>query len=365
MMEPVVNWVGNKSKEAALLLSCFPIDYKNYYEPFVGSGSVFLNNEAGKIFINDRCRELAELYRIIKDGRGAFFSYLDCFSSAWLNIDREYFLQSDYLVSAYKAFRIEQTNYYDMQSEVNALLARIEMDNVFSCRLTGPYSFEIEKRFRVYKRFVNMLKDEQNGGEYDDGKILRKIRTALKTAVYGYLQNIYNRHTTLDDLRVALFYFLMSYNSSGAYLMDKRHEFSVPYGGEKFNDRRIESKVYALHDSKLRAKLSDVYVGGSDYRTFFLRTRPGREDFIFLDPPELGNYVQNGGWPFSFDDFIKLLHFLQYECSSRWLLVVRNQEKMRELMSQYPYRIVAYSKYQLEIMDVDEESATHMIICNF
>ena len=130
-MEPIISWIGNKQKEAELLLSLFPLEIRNYYEPFVGSGSVYLNVQAREYFINDRCRELAELYRAIKGGRERFYAYLTCFTDAWINIDREYYLQSDRLISAYKAFRTEQSGFNDMQSEVHCYLSRIKYENVF------------------------------------------------------------------------------------------------------------------------------------------------------------------------------------------------------------------------------------------
>lgn len=365
-MEPIVNWKGNKAREAELLLSLFPLEIQGYYEPFVGAGSVFFEVAARKYFINDRCRELAELYRAIKGNREKFYQYLDCFTCAWINIDREYFLQSDHLISAYKAFRIEQTGFHDMELEVEAILRRIKYNNIFPVRLSdSDYGFELEKRFQVVRKFINMCKDERSGGEYEDGKILRKIRTALKASIFTYLQNVYNHHTALDDFRVAMFYFMMMYNASGAYLLDKHREFTVPYAGEKYNDRRLDTKIREMQDVRLRDKLCNTYIGGSDYRTFLLRTRPQRNDFIFVDPPETGNYILNGGWEFTYEDYRKLLNYLEYECSSRWLMVVRNEEKLREMFEGRPYRLFAYSKYDLKVTDFDDESATHLLICNY
>lgn len=364
-MEPIISWIGNKEKEAELLLSLFPLEMRNYYEPFVGSGSLYLNVHAREYYINDRCRELAELYRAIKGGRERFFVYLECFTDAWVNIDREFFLQSDHLISAYKAFRSEQTGFHDMQSEINCYLGRIRYENVFSIRLTDNYSFELEKRFQVTRRFVRMGREEKAGVEYDDGKVLRKIRTALKASVFSYLQNIYNHHTAQDDLRVSLFYFLMMYNSSAAYLLDRHCEFSVPYMGEKGNDRRLESRIHAFRNPELKSKLNATYIGSSEYKTFLNRTKPRHEDFIFFDPPELGNYIQNGGWDFTLHDYEALFHFLQYECGGRWLMVVRNGEILRDMVMSCPFRTAAYSKYDLSLLETDDESATHLILCNY
>lgn len=364
-MEPIISWIGNKEKEAELLTSLFPQEIRNYYEPFVGSGSVYLRVQAREYFINDRCRELAELYRAVKGGRERFLAYLESFTDAWMNIDREYYLESDNFISAYKAFRTEMTCFNDMQLEVHTFLARIWYENVFNIRLTDNYSFEVEKRFQVIRKFIRMNREEKAGGEYDDGKVLRKVRTALKASVYTYLQNIYNHHPAQDDLRTALFYFLVMYNTSAAYLLDRRSEFSVPYMGEKGNDRRLESRIQAFRNRELRARLNATYIGSSDYRTFLNRTKPRREDFIFLDPPEPGNYIQNGGWEFTMQDYEALFHFLQYECGGRWMMVVRNCEKLRDMVYRSPFHSVAYSKYNLSVLQAGDEDATHLILCNY
>lgn len=40
MVQPLLKWVGNKRKVAQKIISYFPSQFNNYYEPFVGSGAV-------------------------------------------------------------------------------------------------------------------------------------------------------------------------------------------------------------------------------------------------------------------------------------------------------------------------------------
>ena len=334
-MEPIISWIGNKEREADLLVSLFPSEIRNYYEPFVGSGSVFLKVKAREYYINDRCRELAELYRAVKGNRGRFYRYLECFADAWTNIDLEYFLLSDYLISAYKAFRTEQTNFTDMNSEVAAYLSRIPYERIFSIRLTDNYSFEMEKRFWVVKKFISMHREESAGGSYDDAKILKKLRTALKCSVYAYLQNIYNRH-------------------------------KVPYIGEKGNDKHLDNRILELKNPALREQLNVTYIGGSDFATFLARTKPRKEDFIFIDPPEPGNYIQNGGWEFSPKDYDRLQNYIHFHCSSRWMMVLRNTEKMRDIIfEEEAFAYSGFNKYNLKLVGLEDENATHIIVCNY
>ena len=253
-----------------------------------------------------------------------------------------------------------------MNSEVAAYLSRIPYERIFSIRLTDNYSFEMEKRFWVVKKFISMHREESAGGSYDDAKILKKLRTALKCSVYAYLQNIYNRHKELDDLRTALFYFLMSYNASSAYLMDKHHEFRVPYIGEKGNDKHLDNRILELKNPALREQLNVTYIGGSDFATFLARTKPRKEDFIFIDPPEPGNYIQNGGWEFSPKDYDRLQNYIHFHCSSRWMMVLRNTEKMRDIIfGEEAFAYSGFNKYNLKLVGLEDENATHIIVCNY
>ena len=40
MVQPLLKWVGNKRKVASQIISYFPKNINNYYEPFLGSGAV-------------------------------------------------------------------------------------------------------------------------------------------------------------------------------------------------------------------------------------------------------------------------------------------------------------------------------------
>jgi len=43
-----LKWIGNKSKLCSKILKCFPDSYNSYFEPFVGSGAVFLKVISGE-----------------------------------------------------------------------------------------------------------------------------------------------------------------------------------------------------------------------------------------------------------------------------------------------------------------------------
>ena len=59
-------YVGDKYKLMPQLEKLFPVNINNYYEPFVGGGSSFLNTEAKNFFLNDINKYVIQLHCIYK-----------------------------------------------------------------------------------------------------------------------------------------------------------------------------------------------------------------------------------------------------------------------------------------------------------
>ncbi len=59
-------YVGDKYKLMPQLLERFPANINSFYEPFVGGGTVFLNVEAKKYFLNDIDKNLIMIHKYLK-----------------------------------------------------------------------------------------------------------------------------------------------------------------------------------------------------------------------------------------------------------------------------------------------------------
>ena len=58
---------GNKSRYIKFILPHIPKDYNTYYEPFVGTGALFLSLQPSKWIINDINDDLINLYIAVRD----------------------------------------------------------------------------------------------------------------------------------------------------------------------------------------------------------------------------------------------------------------------------------------------------------
>ena len=63
-LKPIIKWPGGKEKELEFIFPNAPTKINNYYEPFVGGGSVFMAFNANKFFING-LMELKQLGEIL------------------------------------------------------------------------------------------------------------------------------------------------------------------------------------------------------------------------------------------------------------------------------------------------------------
>ena len=66
-LQPFTKWTGGKRKLLPKLKELLPVDYNNYYEPFVGGGALFFELAPKNAIINDFNNELINCYIQIKN----------------------------------------------------------------------------------------------------------------------------------------------------------------------------------------------------------------------------------------------------------------------------------------------------------
>lgn len=66
-LKPFLKWAGGKRQLLPVLSQYVPVRYNRYYEPFVGAGALFFQQQPKAGLINDINWELFNCYRVIRD----------------------------------------------------------------------------------------------------------------------------------------------------------------------------------------------------------------------------------------------------------------------------------------------------------
>lgn len=75
--KPFIKWVGGKRQIISQLQKLFPIDFKNYHEPFLWGGAVFFNVQKKQSFLSDINAELINTYQTIKNNPKELIQFLE------------------------------------------------------------------------------------------------------------------------------------------------------------------------------------------------------------------------------------------------------------------------------------------------
>lgn len=74
---PCVKWAGGKSQILEEIKKRLPSDFENYFEPFIGGGSVVFSFQPLPAFINDANPQLVNLYKQIQSDPKKVISYVN------------------------------------------------------------------------------------------------------------------------------------------------------------------------------------------------------------------------------------------------------------------------------------------------
>jgi DNA adenine methylase len=67
LFPPLIKWPGSKRTQAKQIVGLFPKQFKRYYEPFVGGGSVLFQVNPRVAICGDTCIPLVNLWRMIQE----------------------------------------------------------------------------------------------------------------------------------------------------------------------------------------------------------------------------------------------------------------------------------------------------------
>ncbi len=372
-LEPIVKWAGGKEKELKYIIPNLPEYFENYYEPFVGGGSVYTAIKSEKAFINDKSVELINIYKIIQSSeRKDFFKALKEITHNWDVLGKVAEKNRIFFINLYKGY---SENKIDITKLTNELFEFIlKHSEEFNGMFSTIFNFNIENFIKEIKknliRKIKRMKElEIKKQKLPDDDILDNIETALKSAFYMHFRHLYNsngKYNLNKAFSTAIFLFIRNFAYSGMFRYNSKGEFNVPYGGIGYNKKNFNKKVNYLKSDALHQHLENTTIESEDFEIFFERHLPTKNDFIFLDPPydtEFSTYAQN---EFNRNDQKRLANYLIHKTKAKWLMIIKNTDFILDLYSNKGLKIEMFDKtYLVSFMNRNNKKTEHLLIRNY
>ena len=371
-MQPFLKWAGGKDKEMKFIFPFLPERYNDFYEPFVGGGSVFAALDAGNYFINDFSPELIRLYQSIADADAGFYLYARLIDGAWANADRFMDIALP-LSDMFMAYRRNELTEDGFLAAIDRFCRRHldAIDEIVDRRLAPDReAMRVGITDNLRRKLVRMREIERRKNScLSDTDVWENIRTAVKSAVYMHFRSLYNNQSVTEanpSLATALFLFIRNYCYSGMFRYNAGGEFNVPYGGMAYNSKSLGRKLDYYSSREVERRMANTVIECLDFETFFYLHEPAADDFVFLDPPydsEFSTYAQK---EFTRADHLRLANLLVNRCRAQWMLVIKNTDFIYHLYDHPHINIHSFDKtYQVSFMNRNDRSAEHLIITNY
>ncbi|NLT95925.1 MAG: DNA adenine methylase [Clostridia bacterium] len=370
-LSPFLKWAGGKEQELVHILPNIPQDFHRYLEPFVGGGAVYFAINKENMVINDKSRELINLYRMIKEGNQEFFCKIEGIYHNWKVLENIVDRHADLVISKYKDYSCDKIT----KSELDDFILEFILHHVdeFNGVLSTSFNLAIDNFIKEIKKNLisktgRMKKIEAEKGKLPDSDIVDNFETAFKSAYYMHFRYLYNHIKELKislPFAMAIFYFIREYCYASMFRYNKSGKFNVPYGGISYNRKDFAKKIEYLKSPKLQEYLRKTEIYNLDFEEFFEKVKVNKNDFIFLDPPydtEFSDYV---GLSFTSLDQKRLAGYL-YQTEAKFLLVIKNTELIRELYFDKGFNVKAFDKkYLVSFQNRNDKTAEHLLITNY
>ena len=368
-LKPLIKWPGGKEKELSFIFPNAPSTIHNYYEPFVGGGSVFMAVNADNFFINDKSEELIELYRCISNNDSNFYKWAESIETAWKNT--VCYASSIRLNTLFLRYRNDEIDVKELKSEIANFVTENEgeiLKNLPEIFTMKKKVFISEVKINLTRKLQRMKKLETERWILSNEDVKSNIETAFMSALYMYFRSLYNDKEIKKNNKfyTAIFLFIRNYTYSGMFRYNTEGEFNVPYGGASYNSKTLDSKLSYYKSDKVLNKLSRTKIANLDFEEFFKQNVPEENDFVFLDPPydsEFCTYAQND---FTRDDQARLANYLCSECKAKWMMVIKSTPYILSLYEDKGLHIKQFDKtYTVSFMNRNDKKAEHLIIMNY
>lgn len=369
-LSPIIKWAGGKDSELKYIKPNLPLEFNNYYEPFVGGGSVYVSMKANKYFINDKSEELVLLYKSIADESKLFFNWINLIAVSWKTMKNFREIKSS-IVDKYIHFRKGDCTQAIFDDYINDLVSKYNKKfiNILDKKLIWQRSILLnELKKNLLNKTHRIYKLEVDKGELCEKDLYDNIETAFMSALYMYYRNLYNNTEIKNnkELATALFVFIRNYAYSGMFRYNSNGDFNVPYGGIAYNSKLLDKKIEYYMSDAIIGLLHKTNIYCMDFEDFLEETKPKSNDFVFLDPPydsDFSTYAQN---EFDKEDQKRLAKYLCNRCKAKWMIVIKNTPFIYSLYNKQGLDIKRFDKnYKVSFMNRNNKETQHLLIKNY
>lgn len=371
LLQPIIKWPGGKERELDKIIPALPARINNYYEPFVGGGSVFTSVCAERYFINDLSAELIALYRNIASQNKLFFAYVEAISLSWARAG-DFHKANISLADLYKDYRDDRISRDRLGAELHDFCTnkREGIMEIVPCIARRNVSMLIdEMETALLRKTMRMRALEATRHLLSDTDLSANVETAIKGALYMYYRHLYNDKIIMKEdaeFYCALFFFIRNYCYSSMFRYNKAGEFNVPYGGMAYNHKSLNTKIEYYKSCPLARLMNRTSIYNMDFEQFLRQMRMDDGDFVFLDPPYDSEFSTYDKMPFGKADHVRLANAIINDCKAKWMLVIKHTEFIYNLYDKQGINIRSFDKdYAVSFMNRNNRKATHLVITNY
>lgn len=373
----LLKYPGGKERELKYILSNLP-KFNNYFEPFVGGGSVFFNINASQYYINDKSEDLINLYHCVKNGDKDFFHVVSSINYNWILLSNIVYSDREFFLIIYDKYREDKISELTLVDTIFEYL----FDNArkFNGMLSVDFNFAIDNFIHEIKKNLvsklsRMKKLESEKGNLSTLDRISNFECAFKSAFYTHFRYLFNKKEELNlphAYQVGIFLFIREMCYSSMFRYNSIGEFNVPYGGISYNHKTFDTRINQ-YKNELYAKLLKTEIVCDDFYNFVTSVNIKENDFVFLDPPydsDFSTYHKN-----TFDKFDqeRLYNYLLNECVGLFMLIIKRTDFISQLyLSEQvckngrKLKVDSFEKkYQVSFKNRNNKNAEHLVITNY
>ena len=311
-MKPFLKYTGAKYSELNKFQKHIPDNINNFYEPFVGGGSVYLNTIAKNYFINDKDKKIYNF---------------------WKDISHDNIMGIEYLYH-------------------NNISKRKSLENEQELKLF----FWNNKDCKYLKKVYKFLEKENISCPTERLSFYKKV---IMEQFYYNQRSLFNMlHDPIST------YFVKEYAYSSMCRYNKKGEFNIPYGGISYNEKKLSENILNMKKYVSSKMKENTQVYNEDFEVFLSNKKFQENDFIFLDPPYTTSFSSYGGNSFTKKDHERLKKVLT-NVFCKFMMVINEDDFIKDLYKDFYVLDTYHKKYKVNIKNRVSSETNHLVITNY